>query len=92
MHPEDEKPVEVQAEKPAAPKNRPLFGVIQYENDAQHEAFLKNMTNGQAIFTLMAAVGLGQAKGSFNLLESETISTAIRTIKRNSEAATSVED
>jgi hypothetical protein len=42
------------------------------------------MNINQAIFVLIASANFAQAKGSFNLLESEILATAIRTIKKTS--------
>jgi hypothetical protein len=45
------------------------------------------MNLGQALFVLVASANLAQAKGSFNILESEVLSTAIRIIRKNSTPA-----
>ena len=42
------------------------------------------MNLNQAIFVLIASANFAQAKGAFNILESETLATAIRTIRKNS--------
>ena len=68
------------------PKNV-LFGSIGYNDDPSYENFLKNMNLGQALFVLIASTNFAQAKGSFNILESETLSTAIRIIRKNSSSA-----
>lgn len=73
-------------EEPTQPKNT-LFGTIGYDNDAAYENFLANMDVNQAVFVLIASANFAQAKGSFNILESETLSTAIRTIRKNSKPA-----
>lgn len=70
------------------PKNT-LFGSIGYDNDEAYEKFLDNMDVNQAVFVLIASANFAQAKGSFNILESETLSTAIRTIRKNSQQAES---
>ena len=62
-----------------------LFGTISYADDAAYEEFIGNMNISQAIFVLMASANFSQSRGAFNLLESETISTAIREIRKNSE-------
>ena len=62
-----------------------LFGTISYADDAAYEEFIGNMNISQAIFVLMASANFSQSRGAFNLLESETISTAIRKIRKNSE-------
>lgn len=62
-----------------------LFGSITYKDDTAYEEFISNMNIGQAIFVLMASAKFSQSLGAFSILESETISTAIRTIKKNSE-------
>jgi hypothetical protein len=61
-----------------------LFGTISYENELAYENFVKDMNVNHAIFILMAAANFSQAKGAFNLLESETLSAAIRTIRKTS--------
>jgi hypothetical protein len=63
-----------------------LFGTISYADDAAYEEFLGNMNINHALFVLIASANFSQSKGVFNLLESETISTAIRTIRKNGEA------
>jgi hypothetical protein len=68
------------------PQNNVLFGSISYADDSAYEEFITNMNISQAIFVLVASANSSQAKGAFNLLESETIATAIRTIRKNSEA------
>lgn len=62
-----------------------LFGTISYADDAAYEEFIGNMNISQAIFVLMASANFSQSRGAFNLLESETISTAIRKIRKNNE-------
>jgi hypothetical protein len=71
------------AEQPAQNKNV-LFGSISYADDSAYESFLGKMTLNQAVFILIASANFAQAKGSFNILESETLATAIRTIRKNS--------
>ena len=68
----------------ATPKNI-LFGTITYADETSYENFIKDMNINQAIFVLVASANFAQAKGAFNILESETISTAIRAIRKNSE-------
>jgi hypothetical protein len=62
-----------------------LFGTIGYTDDTAYEKFISEMNINQSIFILMAAANFAQAKGSFNLLESETLANAIRTIKKSTE-------
>jgi hypothetical protein len=45
------------------------------------------MNISQALFVLIASANYSQAKGAFNLLESETLSAAIRSIRKTSEKA-----
>lgn len=71
------------SEKDTTPSNV-LFGSISYADDSAYENFLQKMNLNQAVFILIASANFAQAKGSFNLLESETLSTAIRTIRKNS--------
>jgi hypothetical protein len=42
------------------------------------------MSVNQAVFVLIASANFAQAKGAFNLLESEVLSSAIRVIKKTS--------
>lgn len=65
------------------PKNL-LFGTIAYNDEESYEKFIHNMNLSQAIFVLIASANFSQSQGAFNILESETISTAIRTVRKNS--------
>lgn len=67
------------------PQQNILFGTITYANDAAYEEFISTMNINQALFVLIASANFSQSKGAFNLLESETVSTAIRTIRKNGE-------
>jgi DNA polymerase III epsilon subunit-like protein len=62
-----------------------LFGTITYEDDNAYEEFVSKMNINQALFVLIASANYSQAKGGFNLLESETLSAAIRAIRKNGE-------
>ncbi|NBU48299.1 MAG: hypothetical protein EBS34_12855, partial [Flavobacteriales bacterium] len=62
-----------------------LFSTITYADDAAYEEFISKMNISQALFVLIASANYSQAKGSFNLLESETLSAAIRTIRKTGE-------
>lgn len=81
--------VETQVEKnqpevsESTPKNV-LFSTISYQDDAAYENFISNMNMSQAVFVLIASANFAQAKGAFNILESEVLSTAIRKIRKNS--------
>lgn len=66
-----------------------LFGTISYADEMSYENFLQKMNLSQAIFILVASANFAQAKGAFNLLESETLATAIRTVRKNSAPAQS---
>ena len=68
-----------------------LFGTISYNEDSAYENFLQKMTLSQALFVLIASTNFAQAKGAFNILESETLSTAIRVIRKNSAPEKSAE-
>jgi hypothetical protein len=70
-------------EKTEQPKNL-LFGTIAYNDESSYEKFIHNMNLSQAIFVLIASANFSQSQGAFNILESETISTAIRTVRKNS--------
>ncbi len=61
-----------------------LFGTITYADDEAYENFISNLDINQAIFILVASANFAQAKGAFNILESEVLSSAIRVIKKNS--------
>lgn len=67
------------------PKNV-LFGSISYSEEANYEKFIREMTPQQALFVLVASANYAQAKGSFNLLESETLASAIRTLRKGGDA------
>lgn len=67
-----------------APTKNILFGSISYADDTAYESFIGKMNLNQAIFVLIASANFAQAKGAFNILESETLATAIRTIRKNS--------
>ena len=86
--PEVETETVLAQEEPKKPKST-LFGTIGYDNDAAYENFLDTMDVNQAVFVLIASANFAQARGSFNILESETLSTAIRTIRKNSKPAES---
>ena len=62
-----------------------LFGTITYADDNAYEEFIGKMNVSQALFVLIASANYSQAKGSFNLLESETLSAAIRSLRKTSE-------
>lgn len=65
-------------------KKNVLFGTIAYNDDSTYESFLQTMNLSQALFVLIASANFAQVKGSFNILESETLATAIRVIRKNS--------
>ena len=62
-----------------------LFGSITYADDKAYEDFISNLNISQALFVLIASANYSQAKGGFNLLESETLSAAIRAIRKTSD-------
>jgi hypothetical protein len=63
-----------------------LLGAISYSNDEDYDNFLMKMDINQALFVLIASANYGQAKGLYNLDESELIARAIKTIKKNTAA------
>lgn len=67
------------------PQSNILFGTITYADDNAYEEFITKMNISQALFVLIASANYSQAKGAFNLLESETLSAAIRSIRKTSE-------
>ena len=67
----------------STPKNV-LFGAISYNDEVAYENFIQGMDLNQAIFVLVASSNYAQSKGAYNLLESETISSAIRAIRKKS--------
>jgi hypothetical protein len=69
-----------------------LFGTISYADDAAFENFIKGMSVNHAVFILMAAANFAQAKGAFNLLESEALSAAIRALKKTGTSDQVTED
>ena len=85
---EKEQKAEQKQELSAEEKKNLLFGAIQYIDDTSYEKFLSEMNINQAIFILIASANFAQAKGAFNLLESEVLATAIRTIKKTSSQET----
>jgi hypothetical protein len=78
--------VEKEGQTAAADQNNKnvLFGTISYTDDSAYENFIKTMSVNQAVFVLIASANFAQAKGAFNLLESEVLSSAIRVIKKTS--------
>ena len=68
---------------PAEHKNV-LFGTIGYNDDSAYENFIQTMNLNQAIFVLVSSANYAQSKGVLNMLESETLANAIRTIRKNS--------
>jgi hypothetical protein len=62
-----------------------LFGSITYADDTAYDEFISTMNVNQAVFVLVASANFAHTKGAFNLLESETLSAAIRTIRRAGE-------
>jgi hypothetical protein len=83
----EEQSVEQTAQQSAEEKRNLLFGAIQYVDDPSYEKFLAQMNISQALFVLIASANYAQAKGAFNIIESEVLSTAIRTIRKNSSQA-----
>jgi hypothetical protein len=74
-----------QAEQQYDPQNV-LFGIIGYKDDEAYEQFISNLTPDQAIYILVASANFAQKKGSYGLLEAETLAAAIRTLRKNSPA------
>ena len=68
------------------PQQNVLFGSISYADESSYEEFISTMNVSQAVFVLVASANFSQAKGAFSLLESETIATAIRAIRKNSDS------
>jgi hypothetical protein len=88
--------VQTEVEKEAQPAQEKsnknlLFGTISYTDDSAYENFVKTMNVNQAVFVLIASANFAQAKGAFNLLESEVLVNAIRVIKKTSASETSPE-
>jgi len=65
-------------------KTNLLFGTIAYKDEESYENFIHNMNLSQALFVLIASANFAQAKGAFNILESEVVANAVRTIRKNS--------
>ena len=85
----NESEVTVEKQESVAPENPKniLFGTITYADDDAYENFISNLDINQAVFILVASANFAQAKGAFNILESEVLSSAIRVIKKNSKPA-----
>lgn len=66
-----------------------LLGNIAYTNPEDYEKFLANLNANEAIFVLIASANYGQARGLYNLDESELIAKAIKTIKKTAAQPTS---
>jgi len=73
------------ANEPAINPQNILFGSISYADDNAYDEFISTMNISQAIFVLVASANFAQTKGAFNLLESESLSAAIRTIRKTGE-------
>jgi hypothetical protein len=84
---EDKEPQVLVEKESSKPNENPniLFGTITYADDSAYEDFISKMNISQALFVLIASANYSQAKGAFNLLESETLSAAIRKIRKTSE-------
>lgn len=64
-----------------------LLGSISYDNEEDWELFLTTMTSQQVLIVLIAAARYAQAKGAYNLEESELISRAIKRLKVHTQEA-----
>jgi hypothetical protein len=64
--------------------NNVLFGIIGYKDDAAYEKFIYNLTPDQAVYVLVASANFAQKRGSYGLLEAETLAAAIRTLRKSS--------
>lgn len=73
-----------QQAQPQKPQQTVLLGSISYEKEEDYENFLQNLDVNQSIFVLIASANFCQARGVFNLDESELIAKAIKTIKKSS--------
>jgi len=79
---------EVESSTPTQDENKVvMLGTISYTDENQYEEWLTNIDINQAIFVLVANANYSQSKGVLSLAESELISAAIRTIKKNSTPA-----
>ena len=79
---------EVKDSTPTQDENKVvMLGTISYTDEKQYEEWLTNIDINQAIFVLVANANYSQSKGVLSLSESELISAAIRTIKKNSAPA-----
>lgn len=79
--------IKAQAQPPVEEQPTVLLGTISYKNEDDYENFLYKMDLNQALFVLIATANYGQAKGLYNLSESELVSRAIKTIRKNSQPA-----
>jgi hypothetical protein len=74
---------QVEKDQPEVKQNQNLLlGAISYESEEAYEAFLSKIDVNQAVFVLVAASKYAQARGAYNLNESELIATAIRRLKK----------
>ena len=74
---------QVEKDQPEVKQNQNLLlGAISYESEEAYEAFLSKIDVNQAVFVLVAAAKYSQARGAYNLNESELIASAIRRLKK----------
>ena len=84
MTTKSEKGPETEKVAEKAEKRNVLLGTISYTDEKDYEEFLNKIDVNQAVFILIAGVNSAQAKGAYNLEESELIAKAIKAIKSTS--------
>ena len=55
-----------------------LFDTINYNNVADLDRFIQDLTRDQALYCVIQSARVGHKRGTFNIEESEVISKAIR--------------
>jgi hypothetical protein len=59
-----------------------LFDTIQYQNSESLEKFLDNLRKEQALLIISEAIRVSYEKGVFDIIESESISRALRLLSK----------
>lgn len=70
--------------QPQVDPNNVLFGIIGYKDEHAYENFIRNLTPDQAVYILVASANFAQKKGTYGLLEAETLASAIRVLRKAS--------
>lgn len=81
MKNENQEAASTQEAAPSVEQKKPiatLLGSISYENKADYENFLNNLTLEHSVIVLISAANYAQSKGTFNLGEAELIAKAVK--------------